>query len=62
MAVDGAIVDIDLIIIGSVHQLIARLDEARPLRQRLKQKEFGDGQIDRLVLPKAAMALREKRW
>src|SRR5579875_811107 len=50
MAVDGAVVDIDLIVIGGVHQRIAALHDAWPLRQRLQDQEFGNGQRHRLVL------------
>src|SRR6186997_1300986 len=41
VAVDGAVVDIDVVLIGDVHQLVARLDHAGPLRQRLEDQEFG---------------------
>src|SRR5690606_31169060 len=48
MAVDGAVVDIDLIVIGGVHQIVAALHEAGALGQGLKQQELGDGQLHRL--------------
>ncbi len=57
MAVDGAVVNIDLIVIGRVHQGVAALDHARPGRQRLKDEEFGDRQHHRLALPGAGVAL-----
>src|SRR5678815_869038 len=44
VAVDGSVVDIDVVLIGDVHQLIARLDHARTLGERLENHEFGDGQ------------------
>jgi hypothetical protein len=56
VAVDGAVVDIDLIVIGHVHQLIAAFHEAGPLRQRLQQQELGHGQ--RHVLPFQVTAWR----
>src|SRR5436189_6393810 len=43
MAVDRAIVDIDIVLIGGVHQLIARFHEARPLGEGFQDQEFGDG-------------------
>src|ERR1044071_1486808 len=42
VAVDGAVVDIDVVLIGDVHQLIAGLHHARPLGQGLEDQEFGD--------------------
>src|SRR5689334_6011762 len=58
VAVDGAVVDIDLVVIGRVHQRVAALHHARPRRQRLEDQEFRHGQRDRLVLPGAGVALR----
>ena len=58
VAVDGAVVDIDLVVIGRVHQRVAALDDARALRQRLQDQELGDRQRHRLALPGAGMALR----
>jgi hypothetical protein len=40
VAVDGAVIHIDLIVIGHIHQLIAAFHKAGALRQRLKQQEF----------------------
>src|SRR4051795_4106370 len=39
VAVDGAVVDIDVVLIGDVHQLVARFDHSRPLRERLEDHE-----------------------
>src|SRR4051812_17699982 len=58
MTVDGAVIDVNLIVVGGIHQRIAALDHAGPARQRLQDQELGDGQRDRLVLPGAGMALR----
>src|SRR5712691_792663 len=44
VAVDRAVVDIDLIVVGGVHQRVATLDHARPARQRLQDQELGDRQ------------------
>src|SRR3546814_2201954 len=43
MAVDGAVVDIDVILICGVHQLVARFHKAGALRQRFQDHELGDG-------------------
>jgi hypothetical protein len=58
VAVDGAVVDIDLVVIGRIHQRIPALDHARARRQRLQDQELGDGERHRLVLPRAGMAFR----
>src|SRR3984893_16178842 len=57
VAVDGPIVDIDLIVIGRIHQGIAAFDYAGPAGQRLQNEKFGDGEGYRLVLPGAGVAL-----
>src|SRR5665213_1206739 len=58
VAVDGAVIDIDLILVGGVHQVVAALHEARPLGQRLQQQKLGHRQANRLFLPQAVMAGR----
>src|SRR5580704_8514853 len=55
VAVDGAVVDIDVLAIGRVHQLVAVLDVAGALRQRLQDQELGDGQLHLVALPGAQM-------
>src|SRR6202035_3458617 len=55
VAVDGAVVDVDVLAIGRIHQLVAILDVAGALRQRLKDQELGDGQLDVIALPGAEM-------
>ena len=57
MAVDGAVVDIDLIVIGRVHQGVAALDDAGTLRQRLQDQEFRHRQHHRIAAPGAGVAL-----
>src|SRR5215203_6040508 len=49
MAVDRSVVDIDVVLVRGIHQLVARLDEAGTLRERLEDQEFRHGQ--RHVLP-----------
>ena len=56
MAVDGAIVDIDLVVIGRIHQGIAALDHARALGEGMQDEELGDGEHHGLALPGAGMA------
>src|SRR5262245_43331011 len=51
VAVDGAIIDIDLIVVGGVHQRVAALDHAGTSCERLQDQELGDGEGDRFTLP-----------
>src|SRR5690606_13821289 len=57
VAVDRAVVDIDLLVIGGGHQRAAALHHARALRQRMQDKELGHRQRDRLALPGAGVAV-----
>src|ERR1700729_915539 len=57
VAVDGAVVDIHLIVVSRIHQSVAALDYARPGRQRLQNKELRDRQGHRRIVPSASMAL-----
>src|SRR6201996_2213008 len=56
VAVDGAVVDIDLVVVGGVHQIIAALHEAGPLGQGLQQQKFRHRQLHRPVVPQAVVA------
>src|SRR5580658_2649001 len=56
VAVDRAVVDIDVLAIGGIHQLVPVLDMAGPGRERLQDQEFGDGQLDMAAAPGAEMA------
>src|SRR5580704_7802806 len=47
MAVDGPVVDIDLIVVGSIHQSVAALHHTRPAGERLEDQKFGDGECNR---------------
>src|ERR1700722_1976413 len=40
VAVDGAIVDVNLVVIGRIHQGVAALDDAGPRGERLKDQKF----------------------
>src|SRR5271163_3360499 len=51
VAVDGAVVDIDLIVISRVHQGVAALHHAGAARQRVQDQKLGDGERHRLILP-----------
>src|SRR6478609_6648261 len=44
VAVDSAVIDIDVVVIGDIEQLIAGLDDSRTLGERLQDHEFGDGE------------------
>src|ERR1044072_2169623 len=44
VAVDGPIVDIDVVLISDVHELVARFDHSGPLRKRPEDHQFGDGE------------------
>src|ERR1700727_3048089 len=58
VAVDGAIVNIHLIVISRIHQSIAALDDTRSGRQRLENKKLRDRQGHRGIVPSAGMTLR----
>src|SRR6185295_17220702 len=49
--VDGSIVDIDLIIIGRVHQLVAAFHVTGALGERLEDEEFRHREPDWFALP-----------
>src|SRR5678816_1071533 len=44
VAVDRPVVDVDILVIGDVEQLVARLDHSGALGERLEDQEFGHGQ------------------
>ena len=58
VAVNGAIIDIDLIVIGGIHQGIAAFDNAGALGKGLQNQKFSHSQNDRLAVPSAGMAVR----
>src|SRR5262245_32031321 len=60
VTVDRAVIDINLIVVGRIHQRIAGLDDARPCGKRLQDQELGHRQGYRLAVPMAGMALRIK--
>src|SRR5262249_141114 len=51
VTVDGAVVDVDLVVVGGVHQVVAALHETGTLGQRLQQQELGHRQFHRLAFP-----------
>src|SRR5579859_1769010 len=61
VAVDGAIIDIDLIVVSRVHQVVATLHKSGPLSQRLKQQELRDCQFHGPAFPEAVVASRIER-
>src|SRR4051794_28284147 len=58
VAVDGPVVDIDVVLIGDVHQLVAGFDHARALGERLEDQEFGDGEGHVPAVPAHPVARR----
>src|ERR1700738_4785279 len=58
MAVDRAVVDVDRLAIGRIHQLVAVLDVTGPLGERFQQQELGDREVHFLALPGALVAAR----
>ena len=57
MAVDRAVVHVNLIIIGGVHQRVPAFHYAGAMGQCLQDEEFGHGQGDVLAVPGATVAL-----
>ena len=58
VAVDGAIVDVNLVVVGRIHQRIGGLHHAGSRGQSLQDEELGHRQHDRMVVPMAGVALR----
>src|SRR5215469_8896123 len=58
VAVDRAVVDIDLVVVSRVHQVIATLHKSGALGQALKDKKLGDREAHRFSVPGAFVALR----
>src|SRR5438309_11413295 len=56
VAVDRAVIDIDLLIISRIHQRITAFYDTGALRQRMQDQEFGDGERHRFAFPGAGMA------
>src|SRR5437762_9930188 len=61
VAVDRAVIDVDVLAIGRVHQLIAIFDVPRTLRQRSEDQELGHRQLDGFAVPGTLMARRVER-
>ncbi len=53
MAVDGAVIDVDVLAVGGIDELVAALDHAGPGRERLDQQELGHRELDGLAVPGA---------
>src|SRR5271156_1305424 len=53
VAVDGAVVNVDVFAVGGVDKLVATFHHSGPRRQRLDQQELGDGELDVLAAPGA---------
>src|SRR5665213_1668673 len=61
VAVDGAVVDIDVLAVSTVHQLVATLDVAGPHGERFEDQKLGYREIDILAAPGALMPSRIER-
>src|SRR5437763_16138987 len=61
VAVDRAVIDVDMLAIGRVHQLIAVFDVTRTLRLRFEDQELGHRQFDGFAVPGALLARRIER-
>jgi transposase len=57
MTVDRAVIDIDLIVVGGVHEGIAALDHPGPARKCLQNEELSDRERHVFVLPGAGVTL-----
>jgi hypothetical protein len=49
MTVDCTIIDINLIIVGGIHQSVAAFEHTGTRGERRQDQEFGDGEPDRFV-------------
>src|ERR1700747_2027762 len=58
VTVNGAVVDIDLVVVGRIHESVAALDHPWSGCQRLQDQEFSDRERHRLGLPRADMSFR----
>src|SRR4051794_37888445 len=58
VAVDGAVVNIDVVMISDIEQLVARFDDSGALRERFEDQEFGDGQSHVPAVPHDLVAGR----
>src|SRR5215469_5284842 len=58
VAVDRAIVHIDVLAIRRIHQLVAVFDVPRTMREGFEDEELGDRQLDGLAFPRAKVPRR----
>lgn len=58
VTVDGAVVHVDLLVVGYVHQLIALFHKPGALCQGLQQQKLGHSERDIIALPRDRMAQR----
>jgi len=58
VAIDGPVVDINMFAIGRVDELIAVLDQPRPVGERFDEQEFRHRQVDQIAAPGAFVARR----
>jgi len=58
MAVDGTVIDIDLVVISRIHELVPVFNKARTLSECEENKEFSHRQANWLTIPRTDMAVR----
>src|ERR1700730_19382372 len=58
MAVDGAVLDVDLIIVGSIHQRVSALENTRTQRESLQNQKLSDRKQDGFIFPCACVTFR----
>src|SRR6185369_15935152 len=61
VAVDGAVVDINIVAIGDVEQLVAGFYDSRSLRERFQDQELGNGEADDALVPEHSVPRRVHR-
>ena len=57
MAVDGPVINVDMLTKGCVHELVSAFNVAGIFSQRLKKLKFRHRQVNALPLPRAFMAV-----
>jgi hypothetical protein len=57
VAVDRPVIDIDLIVIGRIHERVAAFNNTWPLRQRLQNEKLRHCERDLLPVPNASVPL-----
>ena len=56
VAVDCTIIEINLVIVGGIHQSVAALDYTGARGERVQEEELGDGKRHRFIFPGTGVA------